>query len=167
MAVLIGSQGKNKFGHLARGSSPQGFPILFLLCETKLFLSIEQIAGKNSAWAIIILLMTLKKRQGIFQFLKQFKMESNSKKEDFKEKEHPKEITIVVNGRNKSWDEKTITFKQVVELAFGKYEENDRTAYTVTYKNGQGNKPERSMVAGETIHVKDKMIFNVTATNRS
>jgi hypothetical protein len=94
-------------------------------------------------------------------------MESNSKKEDFKEKEHPKEITIVVNGRNKSWDEKSISFKQVVELTFGKYEENDRTAYTVTYKNGQGNKPEGSMVAGETIHVKDKMIFNVTATNRS
>jgi len=43
---------------------------LFLLCETKLFLSIEQIAGKNSAWVIIILLITLKKWQGIFQFFK-------------------------------------------------------------------------------------------------
>jgi hypothetical protein len=84
-----------------------------------------------------------------------------------KDKEHSKEITIVVNGRNKTWNEKTISFQQVVELAFGKYEENGVTAYTVTYKNGEGKKPEGSMVAGETIHVKDKMIFNVTATNKS
>lgn len=83
------------------------------------------------------------------------------------EKEHSKEITIVVNGRNKTWNDKTISFRQVIELAFGKCDDNGRTAYTVVYKNGEGKKPEGSMVAGETIHVKDKMIFNVTATNRS
>jgi hypothetical protein len=93
----------------------------------------------------------------------------STQKDDLKDKEreHSKEITIVVNGRNKSWSQKTISFKQIVELAFGKYEENGKTAYTVTYKNGEGKKPEGSMVADETIHVKDKMIFNVTATNRS
>jgi hypothetical protein len=93
----------------------------------------------------------------------------NTKNDDLedKEKEHPKEITIVVNGRNKTWNDKTISFQQLVVLAFGNYEENGVTAYTVVYKNGIGNKPEGSMVAGETIHVKDKMIFNVTATNRS
>ncbi len=93
--------------------------------------------------------------------------EKSEKDDDLKEKDHPKEITIVVNGRKKTWSGKTISFQQVVELAFGKYEENGIMAYTVTYKNGEGKKPEGSMVAGETIHVKDKMIFNVTATNRS
>jgi hypothetical protein len=83
-----------------------------------------------------------------------------------KSKNHSKDITIVVNGRNKTWSEKTISFEQVVVLAFGMYEDNGVTAYTVTYKKGQGNKPEGSMVKGETLHVKDKMIFNVTATNK-
>jgi hypothetical protein len=96
-------------------------------------------------------------------------MNQNLQNQDLKDKEkdHSKEITIVVNGRNKQWSEKNISFPQVVELALGKYEENGMTAYTVIYKNGEGKKPEGSMVAGETIHVKDKMIFNVTATNRS
>lgn len=92
--------------------------------------------------------------------------DSVNKMED-KDKDHPKEITIIVNGRNKTWSEKTISFQQVVELAFGKYEDNGVTAYTATYKKGEGNKPEGSMVKDETIHVKDKMIFNVTATNKS
>lgn len=94
-------------------------------------------------------------------------MSTLEKNNEEKEKDHSKEITIVVNGRNKTWTEKTISFEQVVVLAFGKYEDNGVTAYTVTYKKGQGNKPEGSMVKGETIHVKDKMIFNVTATNKS
>jgi hypothetical protein len=95
----------------------------------------------------------------------------NTQKEEFKEREKDKddfkEITILVNGRNKRWNDKTISFQQIVELAFAKYEENGMTAYTVIYKNGIGNKPEGSLIAGETIHVKDKMIFNATATNRS
>jgi hypothetical protein len=95
-------------------------------------------------------------------------LQNQSSKEKDKDKDHSKEITIVVNGRNKQWSEKTISFQQVIELSpYGKYEENGMTAYTVIYKNGEGKKPEGSMVAGETIHVKDKMIFNVTATNRS
>lgn len=96
-------------------------------------------------------------------------MDAHSKKmqDSDKDKDHSKEITIIVNGRNKSWSEKTISFQQVAILAFGKYDDNGVTAYTVTYKKGEGNKPEGSMVKDETIHVKDKMIFNVTATNKS
>jgi hypothetical protein len=94
-------------------------------------------------------------------------MNIDSKKDEVKDKDFPKVITIVVNGRNKSWNDKTISFQQVIELAFGKYEDNAMTAYTVIYKNGEGKKPEGSMVSGEIIHVKDKMIFNATATNRS
>lgn len=94
-------------------------------------------------------------------------MNTTEKNPEQKDNDHSKEITIVVNGRNKPWSEKTISFEQVVILAFGKYDENGVTAYTVTYKKGHGDKPEGSMVKGETIHVKDKMIFNVTATNKS
>ena len=75
---------------------------------------------------------------------------------------------IIVNGREKEWNEKTISFEQVVELAFGSVQNNGRTAYTVTYTRGHHDeKPQGSMVAGDVVKVKHKMIFNVTATDKS
>ena len=74
---------------------------------------------------------------------------------------------IIVNGREKEWNDKTISFEQVVILAFGTYQNNGRTAYTVTYTRGNNDKPQGSMVAGDVIKVKHKMIFNVTATDKS
>lgn len=66
------------------------------------------------------------------------------------EKKGPKPITIIVNGRPKEWNEKTISFKQVVVLAFGKYEENDQIVYTVTYLINERPKREGTMVAGKS-----------------
>lgn len=78
-----------------------------------------------------------------------------------------KESTIIVNAREKIWLEKNISFEQVVVLAYGIFKENGNTSYTVTYSRGEGNKPEGSMVNGDIIKIKDKMIFNVTATDKS
>ena len=76
-------------------------------------------------------------------------------------------FTIIVNGREKPWNEKNISFEQVVILAFGNYMDNGATVYTVTYKRGHEPKPEGTMVKGDIIRVKNKMIFNVTATDKS
>jgi len=78
-----------------------------------------------------------------------------------------KEYDIIVNAREKKWFEKKISFEQVVVLAFGIYEPNGSTSYTVTYKRGEDSKPEGSMVPGDVVPVKDKMIFNVSKTNKS
>lgn len=78
-----------------------------------------------------------------------------------------KEFDIIVNAREKKWFEKKISFEQVVVLAFGVFENNESTSYTVTYKRGEDRKPEGSLVIGESIPVKDKMIFNVSKTNKS
>jgi hypothetical protein len=78
-----------------------------------------------------------------------------------------KEITIIVNAKEKKWFEKKISFEQVVVLAFGIFENSDSISYTVTYKRGEDKKPEGSMVNGDVIPVKDKMIFNVSKTNKS
>jgi hypothetical protein len=82
-------------------------------------------------------------------------------------KDDKKVATIIVNATPKEWNEKNISFEQVVIVAFGSYVNNDAVVYTVNYKRGEGHKPEGTMVKGESIHVKDKMIFNVTQTNRS
>lgn len=78
-----------------------------------------------------------------------------------------KQFTIVVNAREKTFTGREISFNQVVELAFGSVSPNPNIVYTVTYKRGEGSKPEGSMEKGDTVRVKDGMIFNVTQTDKS
>jgi len=76
-------------------------------------------------------------------------------------------IELIVNGRPKQWTEKIITFEQVIVLAFGTYDPNPDKVYTVTYDKGPHENPEGSMVKGDKVYVKNKMIFNVTTTDKS
>lgn len=78
-----------------------------------------------------------------------------------------KEVILIVNGKEKPWCEKTIGFEQVIELSKGSYVENAQTFYTVTYTRGPKENPEGEMVKGDRVIVKNKMIFNVTATDKS
>lgn len=77
------------------------------------------------------------------------------------------DTTVIVNGTQKTWNDVDISFQELVKLAFGKFVENDRTCYTVTYAKGRGNKPQGSMVNGDVVRIRNKMIFNVTATDKS
>ncbi|WP_281296957.1 multiubiquitin domain-containing protein [Flavobacterium limnophilum] len=88
-------------------------------------------------------------------------------KEKFYSKKEVTKFIIIVNGREKQWCEKTISFRQIVELAFGNFQENPNTVYTVTYAKGPHQNPEGSMVKGDKVFVTNKMVFNVTATNKS
>lgn len=78
-----------------------------------------------------------------------------------------KEVTILVNAREKSWTEKTISYDELIVLAFDAISSDPNVSYTVTYKKGDNNKPEGIMVKGDEVKVKDGMRFNVTQTNRS
>ncbi len=77
-----------------------------------------------------------------------------------------KEYKIIVNAREKLFKGSEISFNQVVELAFGTVSTNPNIVYSVTYKRGHGNK-EGSMDKGETVKVKEGMIFDVTQTDKS
>jgi len=83
------------------------------------------------------------------------------------EKNKDKVYTILVNAREKTWNDKTISFDQVVILAFMSISNDPNVSYTLTYKKGENNKPEGIMVKGDEVKVKDGMRFNVTQTNRS
>lgn len=87
--------------------------------------------------------------------------------EHFFSKEKAIKIVLIVNGREKTWNEKTVTFEQLVILAFGSYDDNPNKVYTVTYDRGPKENPEGSMVKGDKVLTKNKMIFNVTATDKS
>jgi hypothetical protein len=81
--------------------------------------------------------------------------------------DHDKNITIVVNGREKTVTGKELSFAQLVALAFDTPPTGENIVFTITYRRGSGNKPEGSLVEGETVKIKKGMIFNVTATDKS
>jgi hypothetical protein len=78
-----------------------------------------------------------------------------------------KQFTIIVNAREKTFTGREITFNQVVELAFGSVSSDPNVVYSITYKRGEGHKPEGTMDKGDIVKVKDGMIFNVTKTDKS
>ena len=80
---------------------------------------------------------------------------------------HGKHITVVVNGRKKEIEDRTLTIVEVVKLAFSDAVFNENIVYTVTYKRGHGDRPEGSLVEGEDVKVKEGMIFNVIRTDKS
>ena len=80
---------------------------------------------------------------------------------------HNKEVTVIVNGRQKMVAAKELSFGDVVGLAFDNPPSGPNIVFTVTYRRGEGNKPEGTLIDGETVKVKDGMIFNVTATDKS
>lgn len=73
---------------------------------------------------------------------------------------------IIVNGRPKVWNKKTITFDEVIHLSGGNTGGGNK-AYTVTYSDGPNQNPEGEMAKGDVVVVTNKMIFNATATDKS
>jgi hypothetical protein len=92
-------------------------------------------------------------------------MSSAEKKKPDERPRH--EATIIVNGRKKVVTAKELSFEEVVALAFENPPSGENVFFTVTYRRGHGQKPEGTLVKGETVKVKDGMIFNVTATDKS
>lgn len=80
---------------------------------------------------------------------------------------HTKELRIIVNARQKVVTGKELSFAEVVALAFDNPPTGENIVFTVTYTRGEGNKPGGTLVEGETVKIKDGMIFNVTATDKS
>lgn len=77
-----------------------------------------------------------------------------------------KTVTIIVNGQRKEVKKEKISFEELVVLAFGSMG-GGNTIYTITYRKGEVPKHEGSLVAGESVKVKEGMIFNVTPTDKS
>jgi hypothetical protein len=77
-----------------------------------------------------------------------------------------KESTIIVNGREKTVTANDLTFDEVLGLAFDPVPSGPYIEITVAYRRGHGNK-SGTLVQGESVKVKDGMIFDVTATDKS
>lgn len=92
-------------------------------------------------------------------------MSQGTEKQNPHETAHDNTVTIYINASAVSFSEKEISFEKVVALAALAVPDNP--AYTVNYRKGEDKKPKGSLTAGESVHVKDGMVFDVTVTGRS
>jgi len=92
---------------------------------------------------------------------------SNAQENKHEGQGHNKQVTIIVNGRQKVVMKDELSFDEIVALAYDNPPNGENIVFTITYRRGQGHKPEGTLVQGETVKIKDGMIFNVTATDKS
>jgi hypothetical protein len=78
-----------------------------------------------------------------------------------------KEFEIFVNGRKKVVPEQQLSFDQVLGLAFNPVPTGPSIMFTITYRNGPRANREGNLLEGGTVKLKNRMILNVTATNKS
>ena len=80
--------------------------------------------------------------------------------------QHVHETSIYINGREVTISEKELTFDEVVTLSG--MPTGPEIVFTISYRKGDSEKPEGSMVeGGAPVKVKKDMVFNVSSTNRS
>lgn len=78
-----------------------------------------------------------------------------------------KQVTVIINGTQKTVTKEDLSYDEVVHLAFETPPYGENTLFSVSYVRGHGNKPEGILAPGETLKVKEGMIIDVTATDKS
>ncbi len=74
---------------------------------------------------------------------------------------------IIVNAEEKRVDGKRISFEALVKLAFENPPTGPNILITIDYGDGPPANPKGSLKPGESVKIKNRMSFDVTATDRS
>jgi hypothetical protein len=77
-----------------------------------------------------------------------------------------RDFVIVVNTKKYPIEETQIGFDRVVQLAY-QNSPTPTSEFTVSYRHGPHQNPQGSLYPGQTVFVKNEMVFNVTPTNKS
>lgn len=75
-----------------------------------------------------------------------------------------KPTNIIVNGRPKKVEGSSISYAEVVELAYPG-ESSSEIVFTVTYTGPQ--MPDGTLTEGQSVDIRNGVKFNVNKTNRS
>lgn len=76
-------------------------------------------------------------------------------------------VTIFVNGEPHEETEIRLSFEAVVKIAYPVRPAGTAIEFTVTYRNGPPANPKGTLTAGHSVKIQNRMIFDVTATDRS
>ncbi len=88
-------------------------------------------------------------------------------KEEHEEKKHEKVYKIFVNTREKEVTKDTLTFEEVVMLAFGTVPSGDGILITVLFHHADQHPDDGTLQPGQSVKIKNHTSFDVTQTNRS
>jgi len=80
---------------------------------------------------------------------------------------HSKRFKIVVNARSKEVTDDEQSFEQIVALAFNPVPTGPNIVFTVTFRKGPRENPEGTLTPRQAVEIKDGMVFDVTATDKS
>lgn len=76
--------------------------------------------------------------------------------------------TVIINARPHEVDAKELSYEDVVNLAYDNAPPTGANVIiTVTYSRGHDDKKDGSLLPGDRVKVKNKMVFDVSATDRS
>ena len=78
-----------------------------------------------------------------------------------------RKFRIIVNLEPKEVEQRVLTFREVVALAYPNPDFKPTIIYTVTYKRAVAPTHEGTLVEGEKVEIKNGTIFNVTKTDKS
>ena len=76
-------------------------------------------------------------------------------------------LTIIVEGTPHEWPKGNISYDQVVTLEVPDYADHPDITYSVKFKKGHGGQQDDILAKGESIKIKDGMIFSVSETGQS
>jgi hypothetical protein len=77
-----------------------------------------------------------------------------------------KNFEIIVNAQRKPWKEDTISYSQVIDLAFPP-PHGSGEVFTVQYRHGPKENHQGTLADGQTVKVKSGMVFDVSRTDKS
>ncbi len=74
---------------------------------------------------------------------------------------------IIVNAREKEVRQEVLSFDEITKIAFPTPDGISNPIFTVSFKNADQKPSEGTLVAGESVKIKNGTIFNVTRTGQS
>jgi hypothetical protein len=92
---------------------------------------------------------------------------SNLQEQEAKKAERGKTFHIIVNTRAKDVHQEVLTFEEISNIAFPTPDGVQNPIFTVTFKDADQKPSSGTLVAGESVKIKNGTIFNVTRTAQS
>lgn len=89
--------------------------------------------------------------------------------EDIKIKDHENhgkdKKSIIIDGTPYEWVKEVIFFEEVITLRYGKYDSS--IIYSLTYEDGPKENRDGVLKVGQSVTIKNKMIFHATSGIKS
>jgi hypothetical protein len=83
------------------------------------------------------------------------------------ELKRPREYKIVVNTRRRVVAQETLTFQDVLTLAFDPVPVGANWEFTVGYRHAHQQPQAGTLLPGQTVRIKNGTVFDATATDKS